>query len=594
MKPSWLSAFLSCALFFLPHSARASHPATAFDSPSSKKPLQQNATLEFSPLEKILPQMLDSAEVPGLAIAIVENGKPVWMRGFGFKNAATKAPVIESTIFQAASLSKPVFAYAVHKLVEEGKFDLDQPLLEYVPQAYFEAAFLKRPLDDERMRRLTARMVLSHTTGFPNWRRGEKGLQLNFEPGAHFNYSGEGFVLLQKVIERLTGQTLQEFVARQVFLPLGMAASSYVWRNEYAPDLAEPHDLLGKVEERPPTLEGNAAYSLYTTARDYGIFLAAMLEQRGLEKKTFAQMLKPQMQLPARWGDFSGAKAEGLSWGLGWGLQRTKVDESFWHWGDNGAYRCYVVDYPKQNRGLVFFTNSVRGLNMTAELVRQIGGDDHAALMQWLNYDSYNSASAILEKTARKNGMAAAIAQFRAQSKAKPNYRLNEGAVNSLGYLLMRGNRLDDALQVFQLNVEFFSDSWNVFDSYAEAQLRNGARRLAEENYAKSLAMNPDNAGAKQILQQLRSDRPRTGNAQFRLKGHASARLVTLAGDFNDWSALHTLFEKEGEDWTCRINLLPGKYFYKFVVDDKWITDPGNPNSEDDGNGNSNSVLVVK
>lgn len=551
------------------------------------KPLDQDN------LEQIIPQMMDSAGVQGLALAVIENGKLAWVKSFGVKNAETKAPVTEGTIFQAASLSKPVFAYAVLTLVEKGKLDLDKPLLDYIPVAYFEENFLKRPVDDERLRRLTARMVLSHSTGFPNWRQDEKSLKLNFDPGAHFSYSGEGFVLLQKVIEHLTGKPIQEFVNERVFTPLHMPASSYVWRESYTAEITAAHGPFGKIEERDKMMEGNAAYSMYTTAKDYGSFLAAMLNQRGLQKKTFAEMLKPQVQLPVHWGDFSGL-TEGLYWGHGWGLQRTKSGDAFWHWGDNGPFKCYVVGYPQQKRGLVFFTNSATGLDLATELVRRALGEDQEAVLRWLNYDSYNSASAILAKTAQTKGMPAALVQYREQKQSNPNYQINEGAINRLGYTLMRSKRMDDALLTFQLNVENFPDSWNVYDSYAEAQLRNGNRELAVEYYQKSLDRNSNNEGARQILTALRTPQTQAGNVQFKLKGYAQAKLVALAGNFNNWNDLHTFFHKESEGWICRLNLSPGKYIYKFVIDGEWITDPNNPQTEDDGDGNVNSVLVIE
>ena len=583
--------FLPALAFGLASIAFWSNNSLAQTLAASVTPADQNRWLQ---LENTIPEMLDSAEVQGMSLAVIETGQLAWVRGFGVKNAETKAPVTEATIFQAASLSKPVFAFAVFKLVEQGRFNLDKPLLEYVPQPYFEEAFLKRPLDDARLRQLTARMVLSHCTGFPNWRGEDKGLKLNFDPGVHFSYSGEGFVLLQRVIEYFTQQSLQEFVEQQVFVPLGMSASSYVWRESDAPELAAAHGSLGKVEDKAKMTEGNAAYSLYTTARDYGVFLAAILNQSGLGTGAVEQMLKPQIALPQRWGDLSGKKAEGLAWGLGWGLLHEKGKVAFWHWGDNGQFKCYVVGYSQQRRGLAFFTNSANGLALAEVLVRRVLGEDHAALLRWLDYDAYNSASSVFAKTARVQNVQAALAQYRQQKAVQADYQLREGAVNRLGYALMGLNRIDEALQVFQLNLDHFPDSWNVYDSYAEAQLRHGNRRLAEQYYQKSLDLNPGNNGAQHILAQLRAKPPRTGNVRFMLKGRAQARFVALAGSFNHWSDLHTLCDKEGEEWICQIDLKPGKYFYKFVVDGQWILDAENPNSEKDGNGNANSVLVVE
>lgn len=543
----------------------------------------------WTALEKTIPAMMDSAEVQGLALAVIENGKMVWQHGFGVMNIATKAPVTTKTVFQAASLSKPLFAFAVLKLVEQGKFDWDKPLLDYLPQAEFESAFLKRPLDDERMRRLTARLVLSHSTGFPNWRNEDTSLRLNFAPGAHFNYSGEGFVLLQKTIEYITRQPIQDFVHAQVFAPLKMSTSSYVWREVYETQAANGHGAPDEVRPHNKMTAGNAAYSLYTSVEEYAAFLVAMLNQKELRKKSFTQMLAPQIQLPIRWGDFSG-KAEGLHWGLGWGLQRTKLGESFWHWGDNGAFKCYVVGYPKSRNGLVFFTNSVNGLTLANELVRRIMGDEQEALFRWLNYDAYNSLSTVFAKTAVNTSVDAALAQHR--SSGAP--RLEEGPINLLGYRLLRAQRFDEALRIFALNVENYPNSANVYDSYAEGLMRSGNRKLAAENYQKALARDPNNETAKRLVPQLLREGPASGNAHFKLSGYAQARFVTLAGEFNGWNAMHTLMMREGEDWLCAITLPPGKYRYKFVVEGKWIVDPGNPNVEKDNEGNENSVMVVE
>lgn len=563
----------SCLSFINPHHSFAQ---TQYDK-------------RFALLEQTIPQMMDSAEVQGLSLAVIEAGKIVWQRGFGVMSIATKAPVTTKTVFQAASLSKPVFAFAVLKLVEQGRFDLDKPLFDYLPQAEFETAFLKRALDDERMRRLTARLVLSHSTGFPNWRNEDTSLRLNFEPGAHFNYSGEGFVLLQKTIEHMTRQPIQDFVHAQVFAPLKMSTSSYVWLDSYETLAANGHGAPDNVRPHNKMTEGNAAYSLYTTVEEYAAFLVAMLNHKALRKETFAQMLAPQIQLPIRWGDFSG-KAEDLHWGLGWGLQRTQRGESFWHWGDNGAFKCYVVGYPKSRNGFVFFTNSVAGLTLANELARRIMGDEQDALFRWLNYDAYNSVSTVFAMTAVKTSVAAALAQHHRSGAP----RLEEGPINLLGYRLLRAQRFEEALRIFALNVENYPNSANVYDSYAEGLMRSGNRQLAAENYQKALARDPNNETAKQLVPQLLRETPGSGNARFKLSGHARARFVTLAGEFNGWNEMHTLMMLEGEDWLCAITLPPGKYRYKFVVEGKWIVDPGNTSVEKDNEGNENSVLVVE
>ncbi len=173
-----------------------------------------------------LPRLMELAYVPGLSLALVERGRTVWARGFGVRSAETKEPVEAETIFPAASLSKPVFAYAVLRLRDEGLIDLDRPLVNYLPEAY--------ALEDARSKLITARHVLSHSTGFQNWRFAKDDkLQMAFSPGERFQYSGEGYFYLQRVVEQITGQGIVKYMTERVLAPLGMTSSSYVWTPAY-------------------------------------------------------------------------------------------------------------------------------------------------------------------------------------------------------------------------------------------------------------------------------------------------------------------------------------------------------------------------
>jgi CubicO group peptidase (beta-lactamase class C family) len=175
-------------------------------------------------------------------------------------------------------LSKPVFAYAVLTLADAGKLDLDRPLAAYLPGGY-------DVRDDARLGQITARHVLSHASGFPNWRAGQ-GLRIYFTPGERFSYSGEGFVYLAAVVERITGMSLEAFVQRRVFEPLGMASSSFVWQARYEPLKVHSHNLLGEVAGRNTPWRANAAASLHTTARDYARFVVAAASGAGLRPGT--------------------------------------------------------------------------------------------------------------------------------------------------------------------------------------------------------------------------------------------------------------------------------------------------------------------
>ena len=166
-----------------------------------------------------LEQLLKDGRVPGLSFAVIRAGKIVETKALGVRDASTGAPVDGNTIFEAASLSKPVFAYAVLQLVDAGLLSLDTPLSMYVPN------YVR---DDPRAASVTIRYVLSQSSGLPNWRSNTNPLKIYFPPGERFSYSGEGFVWLQRVVEKMTGQSLNEVVTRLVFDPLEMRQSSYI------------------------------------------------------------------------------------------------------------------------------------------------------------------------------------------------------------------------------------------------------------------------------------------------------------------------------------------------------------------------------
>lgn len=135
-------------------------------------------------LESKVRKAMDSLRIPGMSLAIINKGKIVYVKGFGFANLENRKPVTAQTNFEAASMSKPVFSFYVQRLANDGIIDLDKPLFKYLPAT---------DINDERYKKITARMVLSHTTGLPNWREGEK-MELAFDPGSAFSYSGEGYM----------------------------------------------------------------------------------------------------------------------------------------------------------------------------------------------------------------------------------------------------------------------------------------------------------------------------------------------------------------------------------------------------------------
>ena len=358
-----------------------------------------------------LPRMMEIAGVPAVGMAVVQEGRVAWQEVRGVADAGTGRVAGADTLWPAASLSKPLFALGVLRLADDGLLDLDRPLREYVPG---------HAPDDARGDRITARHVLSHTSGLRNWRnRADQPLVPDFDPGARFQYSGEGFYWLQRAVERVTGTGFARFMDERVLGALGMRASSYTWRADTAARVITGHDravpqplfnrdlalrllqhaeaagepLASYTHERlaaamaamtppGPTLPNNmlpnAAASLLTTPGEYGAFLAALFggalpAAAALRPATRAAMLAPRVRL-------NGA----LAWGLGWGLAgEGGAVETAWHWGDNGWWKNFVVAHPGSGSAIVVFTNGSRGMNVAQRVVAAATGGDHAAFL-WL------------------------------------------------------------------------------------------------------------------------------------------------------------------------------------------------------------------
>lgn len=449
--------------------------------------------------EKSIPQWMKDAEVPGLALALIRDSRVLWQRGFGVKSVETREPVDEATVFEAASLSKPVFAYAVLRMVDRGQLDLDTPLTKYLPGAYVE--------NDPRLNLITARMVLSHRTGFPNWRPRGGALRIHFTPGEKFSYSGEGFVFLQKTVERVMGQPLDEVMRKTVFEPLGMTSSSYVWLDSFDRRKATGHNPAGAATARRRPVEANAASSLQTTVGDYSRFLIAVMNGTGLKKASAKEMLRAQVSVDEGGSNAiergTGRLSKEIAWGLGWGLEQTADGKTFWHWGSNNDdVRCFTVSYEKEKAGLVVFTNSGNGLSIVSEIVKQALGGSHPSFA-WTRTDPYNSPARLLLKAIITEGADAALKRYAEAKKSRPDAALSEAQINAIGYVLLQRKKISEAIEVFKLNATDHPQSFNAYDSLAEAYMTGGDKELAIRNYRRSVELNPGNTNAVEMLKKL-------------------------------------------------------------------------------------------
>jgi CubicO group peptidase (beta-lactamase class C family) len=315
------------------------------------------AAISTDQLQRAMPALMAQAHVPGVSVAAVSDGQVTWRSAFGAVRAGSTEGVTPETLFQAASLSKPVFAYAVLKLADDGVLSLDDPLAGYVDGPFVE--------DDELLHQVTVRHVLSHTTGWPNWRPRSEALCREAPPGERFGYSGEGFVYLQRAVEHLTHQPVEAFMQARVLQPLGLRSSSFAWPDRASGVLAAGHDADGAPLEPRGAWSPNAAFSLHSTPTDMARFVAGVIAAPG-------DMLVPQVRVNKR-----------VSWGLGWGLESSGEGRAFWHWGDNPGFKSFAIGLPDAGRGAVVMTNADGGRRLCAWVVERLLGTDHPAL-EWL------------------------------------------------------------------------------------------------------------------------------------------------------------------------------------------------------------------
>ncbi|NIO28919.1 MAG: serine hydrolase [Candidatus Latescibacteria bacterium] len=431
-----------------------------------------------SELNTSIPALMEKGRVPGLQIALIRDGKIVWEKELGIKNTVSREPVTSETIFEAASLTKPFFAYAVMRLVEEGVLDLDTPLVQYLPRELIEEE-MGHSLDLEGFRRdwfekITARHVLSHTGGMPHGERGTP-YPLSFEPGTNYKYSADGYYFLQKAIEFLKKQKLEFIMDAYVLEPLGMTKSSMVWQDSYENTMANGHDAYGTPQDFRKRTEAHAGASLYTTAADYGRFVCAMLNGEGLAENTVKEMLARVIDVD---------KDMGIGWSLGFGLQTDTNGTAFWQWGDYGIFRNYILAYPEHKIAVVYLANSFYGLGICQELVaHSIGGRALGAeSLKYLQYDSpiCTFAWAVIDQGPQ------AVDELLPTMYAKHPDLLSDRAIGMISYFFTEGERFDELIAFYSFVVEKKPESATAASGLARAYLEKGDFANAKANYEKA------------------------------------------------------------------------------------------------------------
>ena len=365
-----------------------------------------NSKIRPADLDKKVEQLINDANVHGIAITVFNKNEPVYSKTFGYKNFATKEKLKPTTNIYGASLSKAVFAVLVLKLVEEGVIELDKPLQQYLDSPIYQYKPRTRWHDnysdlkqDSLYKMITARMALSHMGGFPNWRwdNPDQKLRVNFTPGSKYGYSGEGMVYLQVVLEKMLRKPLDSLMNEKIFGPLGMKHSAYYWKPDYEADYAWGHNSQGKAYEKDKDNEPRSASTLETTLEDYTLFTRAVLKNSIISPASTKAMFTPQMRLrsvqqfgPLRFKDSTLNDKIELGNGLGWIVLKSPYGTGALKEGHGDGFQHYTILFPEKGTGIVIMTNSDNGESIFKELLEYSIGDQYTP-WYWENYIPYNN-----------------------------------------------------------------------------------------------------------------------------------------------------------------------------------------------------------
>jgi CubicO group peptidase (beta-lactamase class C family) len=509
-------------------------------------------------------QLMSEGDVVGLSMAEIKNGTIVRVSNYGDRNNS-RQPVDDQTVFNAASLSKPVFTYAVLQLADAGQISLDEPLSTYLPNYI---------ATDPEAARITAREVLSHTSGLPNGANARYPLKTYFRPGEHFSYSGEGFLYLQKVVEKISGEDLNAMMQRLVFEPLGMQNSSYVWQTRFDGDFAEPYDNALRQSIKPKYPAAKSAWSLETTATDYARFLLGVLRGAHLKPETARRWLMPQVTLTKKCVqclDDNGADLDlHLAWALGWGVE---PDEGvFFQWGDNGNFKSFAMGRLQDQSAIVVLTNSEAGMTIMPDILSG-GGFRADPAFAWLGYAHYDGPAQMFIRSVVKNGAEATAA-------GQDHQAFGEETRRAIATNLSQRGRTEDGLWLREKNAADYPNSaqchFDLGESYLEGHQFSGA--LAE--FKRAVELDPKQARAASLVKLLGANMfpspSPDGKIIFRLDGFTDAKSVSVVGTFDGWESAALPMKRESVGWRVSTNLPPGSYIYAYSIDGSLVPDVSN------------------
>lgn len=348
------------------------------------RPAVEPPTYDAAPLEAEIRRLMARENVQGLAVAVIEGGRPVHVAAYGRRNVEKNLPLTLDTVMYGASLTKTAVAYLVLQLVDEGRLDLDASVATLLPKPLPEYEDYADLAGDERWRALTPRILLSHRAGFANfrWLEPDEKLRFHHAPGSRYGYSGEGFYILQTVIEEGLGLELGQAMQTRIFDRFGMKNTAMMWRPDFAANLADGYRVDGTLELHDERSRPSAAGSMDTTIADQARLWAGIVRGDGLSAASRAELVRTQLpiasshQFPTLAADVDPRNADiRLAAGLGLITFQDASGLGWFKGGHNDSTGNMVVCLEQGQRCVVLLANDVRAERIYPELVRFVLGE---------------------------------------------------------------------------------------------------------------------------------------------------------------------------------------------------------------------------
>lgn len=472
--------------------------AAAFAQAKTRKPQPKAAKIN-----QLLTLYHSYGQFNGAAL-VADNGKVIYKKGLGLANMEWKIPNAPDTKFRLGSITKQFTATLILQLVEQGKIRLDGKVSDYLPDYRKDTGA-----------KITIHHLLSHTSGVPNY-TAQPGFfenvsrnpfkvadfikkytsgDLEFEPGAKFNYSNSGYFLLGAIIEKVTGKNYEQVLQEEIFDPLGMKNTGFDHYGTILEKRAAGYIKTQRGYENAPYLDMSIPYSagsLYSTVEDLYLWDQALYGDTVLSAASKELMFKPNLR----------------DYGYGFAITKVALGPKkitvpvIAHDGGINGFNTTIVRLVGDHRLIVLLDNTSQGRyldGITKAITNILYDQPYEAPKQ--------SIAETLMKTVAAQDIAAAVKQYRELKASKAaEYDFTEPQLNTLGYQLLQAKKVTEAIEIFKLNVEAYPKSANTYDSLGEGYLIHGDKELATTNYKKSLELNPENAGAKRALATLSGD----------------------------------------------------------------------------------------